>query len=146
MTWHEKWMDAAYQIAKWSKDPSTKVGAVIVNSDNRRLSEGYNGIPVGVKDLEIRNVRPDKYHWYEHAERNAIYSAARLGHSVMNGIMYVTSFPCSDCARGIIQSGITTLIYDQDDLKRREHWNKNMVISTNMLKEANIKVINFKNL
>ena len=111
-TWHQHFMSLAYLIAWKSKDPSTKVGAVIVTREHSILSTGYNGLPRGCRDdLPERNERPIKYAWYEHAERNAIYNSAMVGGSSLLGTtMYTPGLPCVDCMRGIIQSGIALVI------------------------------------
>ena len=112
-TWHEYFMALAYLTASKSKDPSTKVGAVIVAEGNSIISTGYNGLPRGVNDdpkLYYRNnQRPSKYFWYEHAERNAIYNAAKQGIILNNTIIITPGIPCVDCLRGIIQSGIKAI-------------------------------------
>jgi len=121
MTWNHWFMRFALLAALKSKDLSTQVGAVIVR-DNRILSVGYNGLPIGVHDpfdfsepdkkmLSRRTERPEKYHWVEHAERNAIYHAARNGVSIMGSTLYVTGPPCENCTRGIIQAGIKKVFY-----------------------------------
>ena len=111
-TWHEYFMTLAYSIAKKSKDPSTKVGAIIVDTQHSILSTGYNVLPRGcIDDISERNTRPIKYAWYEHAERNAIYNAARVGGAPLAGsIMYTQGLPCADCMRGIIQAGISHVV------------------------------------
>lgn len=115
MSWDKKFMGLANYIAKWSKDPSTKVGAVIVNSDKRVVSLGYNGFPQGVDDSVVeRYERPAKYKYTEHSERNAIFSAARLGVSLVGCTIYCNYLPCADCARAIIQSGIVKVVYEKD--------------------------------
>lgn len=114
MSWDKKFMGLANYIATWSKDPSTKVGAVIVNSDKRVVSLGYNGFPQGVDDSVVeRYERPLKYKYTEHSERNAIFSAARLGVSLVGCTIYCNYLPCADCARAIIQSGITRVVYEK---------------------------------
>ena len=114
-TWHQHFMSLAYLIAWKSKDPSTKVGAVIVTHEKSILSTGYNGLPRKCHDnIPSRNERPIKYAWYEHAERNAIYNSAKVGGSSLSGtIIYTPGLPCVDCLRGIIQSGITSIITHQ---------------------------------
>ncbi len=111
-TWHQHFMSLAYMIAWKSKDPSTKVGTVIVTTQGSILSTGYNGLPRGCNDnIPSRNERPIKYAWYEHAERNAIYNSTKVGGSSLSGtIIYTPGLPCIDCLRGIIQSGIATII------------------------------------
>lgn len=114
-SWDEKYINLCNYIAEnWSKDRSTKVAAVIVNNRKKIVSLGYNGFPIGIDDsVEERHERPEKYLWTEHAERNAIYSAAELGVSVRGCTMYCNYLPCPDCARAIIQSGITEVIFFQ---------------------------------
>jgi|SRR6185312_5060199 len=102
------------QIASKSKDPNTKVGCIIVDQDHIIQSTGYNSFPRGLKDnVPERLIRPEKYSWIEHAERNAIYQAARNGKSLRNCRIYLPFFPCLDCARGIIQSGIKEIILNE---------------------------------
>lgn len=106
-------MSMAYFVALKSKDKSTKVGAVIVDPDHTILSTGYNSFPRGINDfVESRQQRPEKYHWFEHAERNAIYNAARKGIKLEGSILYTTGLPCTDCARGVVQAGIAEVVYD----------------------------------
>ncbi len=115
--WDLRWIQKAHEFADWSKDKSTKVGAVIVNQDNRLVSQGYNGFPGGVNDsIPYRYERPQKYMYTEHAERNAIYNAARMGTSTKDCTLYTQLFPCVDCARGIIQSGIIRLVTVEPDV------------------------------
>ena len=79
MNWQKYFYEMANLVAKKSKDKSTQIGAVIVGPDNEIRSTGYNSFPTGLNDdLEIRQQRPEKYYWIEHAERNALYNAARL--------------------------------------------------------------------
>jgi dCMP deaminase len=106
--WDKRWMQVAELVATWSEDQSTKVGCVIVDPVRQNLIQlGWNGLPRGILNTEERNERPEKYKWFEHAERNAIYNAASSGVSGLTGnTLYVTLFPCCDCMRGIIQAGI----------------------------------------
>lgn len=109
-------MRQAEQAALKSKDRSSKVGCVIVSQNYRFLVKAYNGFPVGVDDtIEARHARPEKYFWTEHAERNAIYNAARNGIHLEHCRVYVNWFPCVDCARGLIQVGMTELICYRPD-------------------------------
>lgn len=110
-TWDKKFMDLAAHVATWSKDPSRKVGCVIVGPDHEVISTGYNGFCRGVDDTkQDRYQRPAKLQWTEHAERNAIYNAARIGACTHGATMYMPWYPCVDCARAIIQSGIGDLV------------------------------------
>ena len=108
MNWIEYFRGIAHQVKLKSKDIRTQIGAVVVGKDNEILSTGYNSFPRGINDdVEERQERPEKYYWFEHAERNAIYNAARIGVSLKDSTMYLTcGMSCSDCTRGIINSGI----------------------------------------
>jgi len=113
LTWDELFILQANLIAQKSKDPSTKVGCVIVGDDNAILSMGFNGFPRGVDEhLSERWKRPEKYFWVEHAERNAIYNAARNGINLNGARAYLNwePKPCTDCARAFIQVGIKEII------------------------------------
>jgi dCMP deaminase len=114
MDWDSYFTSMANLVASKSKDRSTKVGCVIVGPTNEVRSTGYNGFCRGIDDwVEARHSRPEKYLWAEHAERNAIYNAARNGIRLEDCTLYSTVFPCSDCARGIIQSGIKRVVTAQ---------------------------------
>jgi dCMP deaminase len=109
--WNTYFMSLCYLIATRSKDPSTKVGCVIVGPDQEIRSTGYNSLPRHMDDnLPERFKRPLKYSYFEHAERNAIYNAARYGASLLGCSLYITWLPCIDCARAIVQSGISKVI------------------------------------
>lgn len=117
ISWDEYFMGVAKLSALRSKDPNTQVGACIVSEDNKILSMGYNGLPRGCSDDEFpwsREGDPldNKYLYTAHSELNAIlnYRAAHC----RNAKMYVTLFPCNECAKAIIQAGIKTLVYDCD--------------------------------
>lgn len=131
-------MEVVDLVASWSKDTSTKVGAVIVGEAGQILSTGYNGLPRGVSDIPARLARPEKYLWTEHAERNAIYNAARSGLSLVGSILYVGWFPCSDCARGVIQSGIGSVITANREIPDR--WHGSFEVARIMLEEAGVLV------
>jgi dCMP deaminase len=98
--WDRRFLELAAHIGSWSKDQSAKTGCVIVGPDRLIRSVGYNGFVRGVDDeVDSRHERPAKYSWTEHAERNAIYNAARIGISLAGATCYVNWFPCADCAR-----------------------------------------------
>lgn len=136
--WNDRFIDLARFIGGWSKDRSRGVGAIIVDSSNRVLSIGYNGFPQGADDtVEERHERPEKYLWTEHAEKNAIFSAARNGVAIKDSTMYLMWFPCIDCARAIIQSGITTLVCTEPDwTEERYHFTK----SKQMMEECGVSI------
>jgi len=143
--WNAWFMEGVYWVASKSKDPKTKIGAIIVK-DKRIVSTGYNGIPIGVNDaIEARNQRPDKYKWYEHGERNAIYAAAKFGISTEGATLYTNALPCADCARGIIQSGITNVYVHQKfgdicNSIQREQWKGHDEVTFSLFKEADVNV------
>jgi dCMP deaminase len=112
--WDLRFMQLADHVAHWSKDRSTKVGAVIVR-DKDPLSIGYNGFPRGIDDdKEERHQRPAKYDWVLHAEENAIINAARHGKGTMGTDMYVNWFPCAKCAGMIVNAGIKRIFCDKE--------------------------------
>ena len=136
-SYDELFMNMAYLAAMKSKDIKTHVGAVIVGPDNEVRSLGFNSFPRGINDnVSERQERPEKYNWFAHAERNAIYNSSRVGIGLKNCRLYVTSMPCSDCAIAIIQSGINEVIVDYDEsiIKDSEKYFRTLT----MFKEANI--------
>jgi dCMP deaminase len=141
--WDQTWIGMAEFIAnRKSKDRSTKVGAVIVAGDQAVLSLGWNGFPRGVDDkVEARHERPAKYQWTEHAERNAIYNAVRRGVPLLGSTIYVTHFPCCDCARGIAQSGVTEIVTREPDWGNVHLQNTQYPeVSVSILCEAGVQV------
>ena len=141
MEWKEYFLNIAEQVKLKSKDRSTQIGAVIVGKNKEILSTGYNSFPRGLDDnLPERQERPIKYFYFEHAERNAIYKAARLGISLKNTKMYCTYFPCVDCARAIIQAGIIKLYTNKPDLNH-EKWGESWVNAIIMFKECGVEII-----
>jgi len=142
--WDKRFIELAKHISTWSKDKSRQVGAVIVNDEKRILSVGFNGFPTGINDeIEERHQRPAKYKWTEHSERNAIYNAGRHGVILKGAIMYVTLFPCCDCARAIIQSGINTLVTKEPNFNDSKY-GEDFKTSLEMLNEAKIKIIMYE--
>ena len=140
--WDQRFIELCDHLASWSEDPSRKVGAVIVGDGNSIISTGYNGLPRGVStNLEERFDRTDghKYHWVEHAERNAIFNASRNGITTKQSKIYCSLFPCSDCARAIIQSGISELI-TREPPSNEVRFAKSMSISMEMLEESGVIV------
>jgi len=133
--WDERFLQLAQHIAQWSKDPSTKVGAVIVRPNRTIASVGYNGFPRGVNDDERLNDRPYKYAMTVHAEANAILSANER----LDGCtLYVTPLsPCSSCASILIQSGIKRIVAYMPH--QPEHWADSFAIARTMLDEAGVR-------
>ncbi len=117
ITWDEYFMGVSKLSGMRSKDPSTQVGACIVSNDNKILSMGYNGFPLGCSDDEFPWEREgegldSKYPYVTHSELNAILNYR--GGSLEGAKIYVSLFPCNECAKAIIQSGIKTVVYDCD--------------------------------
>ena len=138
--WDKRFLKLAKHISKWSKDPSTQVGCVVVGPDREIRSTGFNGLPRGIEDNDERlNDREIKYPLICHAEENAIMHAARIGISLKDCIAYVTWPPCTRCARSLIQAGISTIIYPENT-EIPERWMADFNLSLNMLKEANINL------
>jgi dCMP deaminase len=145
MDWNEYFFNLAEVIKSKSKDPSTKVGCVIVGEDNEIISTGFNGLPIGVAERSDRQERPIKYLYYEHAERNAIYLGARRGIPKGSRI-YLEWFPCADCARAIIQVGIKEVWIDgrkyNPDIPTEadKRWKESIEAARYMFIEAKVKV------
>lgn len=133
--WNKRFLDLCDHVATWSKDPSTKLGSVIVDSKKRVISVGYNGFPRGVDDRHDRyDDRPTKYLFVAHAERNALDNAPMM---VDNCTMYVTLLPCNECAKSIIQKGITTVVTYRPEREDVFNWN----ITLAMFAEAGVNVV-----
>lgn len=115
ISWDEYFMGIAMLAAKRSKDPNTQVGACIVSQDNIIISTGYNGMPKGCSDDEYpweRDGDQTKYPYVVHAELNAVLNAN--GRDLRGSKLYVALFPCNECAKALIQSGISQVIYYED--------------------------------
>ena len=115
ISWDEYFMGVALLASRRSKDPNTQVGACIVDESNVILTTGYNGFPVGCSDDEFpwdREGENTKYPYVVHAELNAILNAS--GKSLKGARIYVDLFPCNECAKAIIQSGIKEVVYLSD--------------------------------
>lgn len=138
ISWDQYFMGVALLSAMRSKDPSTQVGACIVNEEQRIIGIGYNGFPVGVEDDEFpwengENWLESKYPYVVHAEPNAILNATV---SLKNARLYVTLFPCNECAKLIIQSGIKELIFLED----KYHDMDSFKASRKMFEAAGVKM------
>tara|TARA_B110000858_G_C17732357_1_gene440781 strand:+ start:514 stop:975 length:462 start_codon:yes stop_codon:yes gene_type:complete len=143
MRWVEYFRNLAHNIKLKSKDVNTQIGAVIVGKDKEIVSTGYNSFPRGIDDTKKqRQERPEKYYWFEHAERNAIYNAARIGVSTKGTTMYLScGVPCSDCARGIINAGIIRVFCEKGgSASRGPKWEESAERSWEMFDEAGVKV------
>lgn len=135
--WHSRFVDLAKHISEWSKDPSTKVGAVIVDEKRRIISTGYNGFSIGVEDTDDRLYNRDiKYEMIVHGEINAIVFARQ---DLTNTTLYTYPFmPCSRCASIVIQSGIKTVVAPENHNPR---WTESFALSTKLFNESNVKLI-----
>ena len=133
--WDFRFLELAASISKWSKDPSTKVGAVIVSSDKKIVTLGYNGFPRNVRDDHRLETREIKYDLIVHAEANAIIHARE---PLWDCTIYTMPFmPCSKCAGLIIQAGIKRVVSIDADNAR---WNGNFRLSKAILTEARLDV------
>lgn len=143
--WHYRFMELAFLISTWSKDTSTKTGAVVIGPDREIRATGYNGLVRGVDDnIPERMERPTKYDFFEHAERNAVYNACLTGTSLKGCTMYATHAPCTDCARAIIQAGIKTVVTNKiiiDENTPKGTWRDKLEYSAQMFKEAGVEYI-----
>lgn len=139
ITWDEYFMGMAKLSALRSKDPNTKVGACIVDNDHKVVSNGYNGMPTGIDENKISWEKGEglnsKYLYVCHAEFNAILNT-RNGSALKGCTLYVTLFPCNECTKAIIQSGIKEVVYGDD----KYHDTTETTASRLMLELAGVKV------
>ena len=140
--WYQRYMDLSEQVSTWSKDPNTKVGAVIVGAKGQILTQGYNGFPRGIKDTPKRlNDRPTKLKLVVHAEMNAIFNATYNGVSLDGATLFVYGLPiCCECAKGIIQVGISKVVIDSKCIDKRPEWKESWEISAQLFKEAGVSI------
>jgi dCMP deaminase len=142
-TWDEYFVAMARLASARSKDPSTKIGAVIVGPDNESVSTGYNSLPRNCKDdVPERFERPEKYKWFEHAERNAVYHAALRGSPTKGCRIFLSCWvPCTDCARALINCGIIEVVLGREtEDPNRVKWIEEGIRSLTMFQEAGVKV------
>lgn len=138
LKWDEYFMGIALLSAERSKDPNTSVGACIVSEDNKILSLGYNGMPIGCSDDEYPweregNPLDTKYLYVCHAEMNAILNYT--GTNMKNSKLYVSLFPCNECTKALIQKGIREIIYMEDKYANQD----SVKASKRMLDSAGVK-------
>jgi len=141
--WAQRFLALCNHISTWSEDRDFNVGAVIVGPDLEIRATGYNGLPRGVQsddDARFDRKSGEKFFWIEHAERNAIYNAARSGAVISGCSIYVNRFPCADCARAIIQSGIKT-VYSPGKPEFDGALDHSFDVSEVLLREARVKVV-----
>lgn len=138
LKWDIRFLRLALEISSWSKDPSTKVGAIAVNTKRQIVSTGYNGFPRGIVDSESRySDRETKYRYVVHAEMNVIYNACYNGAHLDGATIYATSLPiCDKCADGIIQVGIRRAVMIRDVWP--EKWTRAWEMTAKKFDEAGI--------
>ena len=141
--WDEYYLDICKVVATRSKDPNTQVGCIIAGPAHEIRSTGYNSLPRGIRDdLAERLERPTKYLWMEHAERNAIYNAARCGTPLEGCTIYIELMPCMDCARAIVQSGIREVVVSRQRMSQysSEYYDEHFSMVEVLFQEAGVKV------
>ena len=143
LSWDEYFMGLAHLSALRSKDPNTQVGAAIIDENNRVVSVGYNGLPRGCSDDEFPWSREGgflvtKYAYVVHAELNAILNSPR---PVRGCTLYVSLFPCNECAKAIIQAGIKKIVYESDKYDGTDA----NVVSKRMLRAACVELVQVEN-
>jgi len=135
--WDIRFMRMAHEVASWSKDPSTKVGCVLVK-DRKIISMGYNGFPRLIEDDLNRLIdREVKYEMTVHAEQNAVITAALHGISTAGSTAYVTFSPCSRCAAVLINAGVSTVVVSAHDINC-DRWLDSFRLAASLLNEAGI--------
>lgn len=142
LNWDEYFMSLAHLSGKRSKDPNTQVGACIVNESNIIVGIGYNGLPYGCPDNKFPwgnqgDFQETKYAYVVHAELNAILNSNT---SLKNCTIYVSLFPCNECAKAIIQSGIKEIVYESDKYSKDD----SVICSKRMLESAGVKTRQMK--
>jgi len=140
--WDKRFIRIANEIATWSKDPGTKVGAVLV-LDRRIIATGYNGFPQGIRDNIVRyEKREIKLAYTVHAEVNAILNAAKSGAKTNGSTLYVTFSPCVSCATSVVQAGVSTVVCPCVSTAP-ERWRESFQMGQNLLQEAQVEVKTF---
>ena len=140
--WPIRFMNMAKMVSTWSKDPSSKIGAVAVNDERNILATGYNGFPKGIADTDDRlNNRAEKYPRIVHAEMNALMNALYSGVSLKDSTIYVYGLPiCPDCAKCVIQAGVKRIVIPTDKTDKgdwQKVWEEK---SLPMFKESGVQV------
>lgn len=147
--WDQLYITMCYLVGMRSLDAHTHVGSVITDSDNVLVSTGYNSLPRGIEidedEIRLSRENGEKYYWMEHAERNAIYNAARRGTVLKGCKLYVPWMPCSDCCRAIIQTGINEVIIHRNgqdfyDKNTNGKWDAAYKRTLTMFEESGVKV------
>jgi len=140
--WDLRFNELSKLVGSWSKDESTKVGSVIVNSiDKNPISMGFNGFPTKVvENLPERNKRPVKYLYTVHSEANALINCAKNNQKSKGCTMYVTYYPCSNCAGLIVNAGIIRIVCENKPDFNHERWGESWKIAQIIFDEAGVEV------
>ena len=135
--WDKRFMVLADEIANWSKDPNCQVGAVLISPDKTKISYGFNGFPRKIAD-DLRLTSLSKNSLMVHAELNAILNAKT---DVSGWSLYCTKFPCSDCAKAVIQAGIIRIVHQSDQSTSESKWFQSHATAMALFDEAEIEVV-----
>jgi dCMP deaminase len=141
--WDQYYLNICRVVASRSKDPNTQVGCVVVGPAHEIRTTGYNSFPRGIRDdVPERLGRPAKYLWIEHAERNAICNAARTGTPLEACTIYVDIMPCMDCARAIVQAGISAVVISEERMRQYSsaYYDEHFGMVELLFGEAKVKV------
>lgn len=142
--WDLRYLKLAEHISTWSKD-STGIGSVAIGDQGQVLAQGYNGFPRGVEDSQERyDVKEEKYKFVVHSEMNVIYNASFNGVSLRDSTLYVWGLPvCSECAKGIIQTGIKRVVMSKRDristLPLSDKWKESFDLTKTLFEEAGVE-------
>jgi dCMP deaminase len=140
--WDKRFVRIATEVASWSKDPGTKVGAVLV-LDRRIIATGYNGFPQNIGDtIERYSNRELKLAFTVHAEVNTILNAAQNGAKTKGSTLYVTFSPCVNCATSVIQAGVKRVVCP-NLIEAPDRWRESFQMGQDLLREAGVKVVTF---
>ena len=142
-SWDEYYLNICEVVATRSKDPNTQVGCIIAGLAHEIRSTGYNSLPRGIRDdVAERLERPTKYLWMEHAERNAIYNAARCGTPLEGCTIYIQIMPCMDCARAIVQAGIREVVVSRARMGQysSDQYDEHFRLVETLFEEAGVRV------
>lgn len=144
--WDKRFLSVAKEISTWSKDPSTKVGAVAVSVDRRILAQGYNGFPSGSRDL-IANYenREVKYQMVVHAEANIIYNACRHKSGLHDSTVFVYgTYPCPECIKALVQVGVARIVFQLGESGNPRKWEVDFLVSKRIMHELSIGFTHYK--
>lgn len=138
-----RYMELAETISKWSKDPSTKIGAIAVSDRGRVLATGFNGFPRGIADTPERyNDRETKLKYVVHAEANMIYNATASGVDLYDSEVYVYGLPiCSECAKALIQVGVKRVYVVNEHVNKSERWIESWNLTKSMFDECGLEIV-----